>query len=141
MAPKYRFAVIILGNKTGRWLYETAEKAMELMLPLQPEAKGENKQSLPISEGESRKFIGRYVRPDIDGPVTADIFLRDNKLWLRAFGFKEPMTRVDSTTFSVTVPGYRGPWHFSLLPGADGNAEYLCLSLGVMKRVLTNKPN
>jgi len=114
---------------------------MELMLPLQPETKVENKQSLPIREGERRKFVGRYIRPDIDGPVTADIFLRDNKLWLRAFGFEEPITRVDSTTFSVAVPGYRGPWHFSLLPGADGSAEYLCLSLGVMKRVSTSQGN
>ena len=122
-------------------MYETAEKAMELMLPLQPEARVENKESMAISEGDRRRFVGRYVRPDIDGPVTADIFLKDDRLWLRAFGFEELITRVDSTTFSVTVPGYRGPWHFSLLPGADGSAEYLCLSLGVMKKVSTSQGN
>ena len=139
MAPKYHFAVIVLGNKTGRWLYETAEKAMELMLPLEPQAKVENKQSLPISESEKQEFVGRYLRPDIDGPVTADILLKDGRLWLRAFGFEQPITRIDLMTFSVTVPGYRGPWNFVLLPGADGDTEYLCLSFGVMKKVSHSK--
>ncbi len=64
----------------------------------------------------------------------ADIFLKEDQLYLRAYGFEQPITKVSADSFSVTVPGYRGPWRFKLLPVADGKAEYLCLSLGVMKR-------
>src|SRR6185369_10035111 len=79
MAPKYRFAVIILSNKTGRWMYETAEKALELVLPLKPQTDRLATTSLPITDSETRRLVGRYVRPDIDGPVSAEIFLKDKK--------------------------------------------------------------
>ena len=134
MAPQQRFAVIILCNKTARWMFQTAEKAMEIMLPLDAEAEALPKQSLPMSAAEKANYVGKYMRPGTERPETADIFLKEDQLYLRAYGFEQPITRVSADSFSVTVPGYRGPWRFKLLPVADGKAEYLCLSLGVMKR-------
>src|SRR5438876_247665 len=135
MAPPQRFAVIILCNKTARWMYKTAEKAIELMLPLDTEAEAQPRQSSPMSASEKANYVGKYMRPGTERPETADIFLKDDQLYLRAYGFEQPITKVSADSFSVTAPGYRGPWRFKLLPGADGKAEYLCLSLGVMKRV------
>ncbi len=40
-------------NKTGRWMFETAEKGMEIMLPLDAEAEA-LKQSLPERGGKSK---------------------------------------------------------------------------------------
>jgi CubicO group peptidase (beta-lactamase class C family) len=134
MVPEQRFAVIILANKTSRWMVETAEKAMEIMLPLEAEAEA-LKQSLPMSAAEKANYVGKYVRPGTERPETAEIFLRDDKLYLRAYGFEQQITKVNVNSFSVTVPNLRGPWIFKLLPDATGKAEYLCLSLGVMKRV------
>ena len=135
MVPQQRFAIIILGNKTARWLFKTAEKAMELMLPLETETEARPKQSLSMSAAEKANLIGRYMRPGTERPETAEIFLQADQLYLRAYGFEQAITKVSSNSFSVTVPGLRGPWIFKLLLGATGKAEYLCLSLGVMKRV------
>jgi CubicO group peptidase (beta-lactamase class C family) len=135
MVPQQRFAVIILANKTGRWMFETAEKAMEVMLPLDAEAEAFPKPSLPMSAAEKANYVGKYMRPGTERPETADIFLKDNKVYLRAYGFEQAVTKVSADSFSVTVPGLRGPWIFKLLSGATGKAEYLCLSLGVMKKV------
>jgi len=138
MAPQQRFAVIILCNKTARWMFQTAEKAMEIMLPLDAEAEALPKQSLPMSAAEKASYVGKYMRPGTERPETAEIFLKDDQLYLRAYGFEQAITKVGANSFSVTAPGYRGPWRFNLLSGADGKAEYLCLSLGVMKRTKDN---
>jgi hypothetical protein len=115
-------------------MFETAEKAMGIMLPLETEAKVPL-QSRPMSASEKANYIGRYVRPGTERPETAEIFLKADQLYLRAYGFEQPITKVSADSFSVTVPGLRGPWRFKLLPGTNGKAEYLCLSLGVMKRM------
>jgi hypothetical protein len=115
-------------------MFQTAEKAMEIMLPLDAEAEAP-KQSLPMSSAEKANYVGKYMRPGTERPETADIFLKEDQLYLRAYGFEQAITKVGANSFSVTAPGYRGPWRFKLLPNATGKAEYLCLSLGVMKRV------
>jgi len=134
MVPQQRFAVIILANKTGCWMFETAEKGMEIMSPLETEAASQPKQSLPMSASEKANYVGKYMRPGTEKPETAEIFLKADQLYLRAYGFEQAVTKVSADSFSVTVPGLRGPWVFKLLPDASGKAEYLCLSLGVMKR-------
>ncbi|PYT07426.1 MAG: hypothetical protein DMF60_07175 [Acidobacteria bacterium] len=60
MAPEYRFAVIVLGNRTGVALNKTAEKAMELMLPLKPIESQKQKQELPMSASEMVNYVGKY---------------------------------------------------------------------------------
>ena len=137
MAPQQRFAVIILCNKTGRWMFQTAEKAMELILPLEAEALP--KKSLPMSVAEEASYVGKYIRPGTERPETAEIFLKGEQLYLRAYGFEEPIAKLSADGFSVTVPGLRGPWGFKLLAGPTGKVEYLCLSLGVMKKMQDGK--
>ena len=139
MVPQQRFAVITLGNKTGRWMYKTAEKAMELMLPLDTEPEARPQQSLQMSAAEKANYVDKYMRPGTERPETADIFLKDDQLYLRAYGFEQPITKIGVNSFSVTVPGHRGTWIFKLLPGATCKADYLFLSLGVMKRVRDSK--
>ena len=116
-------------------MFQTAEKAMEIMLPLDAEAEALPQQSLPMSAAEKASYVGKYMRPGTERPETADIFLKDDQLYLRAYGFVQPITKVSADSFSVTPPGYRGPWRFKLLTDATGKVDYLCLSLGVMKRL------
>jgi len=104
------------------------------MLPLDAEAEALPQQSLPMSAAEKASYVGKYMRPGTERPETAEIFLKDDQLYLRAYGLEQAITKVGTNSFSVTAPGYRGPWRFKLLPGAAGKAEYLCLSLSVMKR-------
>jgi hypothetical protein len=49
------------------------------------------------------------MRPGTERPETADIFLKEDQLYLRAYGFEQAITKVSADSFSVTVPGYRGP--------------------------------
>ena len=120
-------------------MFQTAEKAMEIMLTLDAEAEALPKQSLPMSAAEKANYIGKYLRPGTERAETAEIFLKADQLYLRAYGFEQAVTKVSADSFSVTVPGLRGAWVFRLLPGATGKAEYLCLSLGVMKRAQDGK--
>jgi CubicO group peptidase (beta-lactamase class C family) len=131
MAPQQRFAVIILCNKTARWMFQTAEKAMEIMLPLDAEAEAPPQPSLPMSAAEKANYVGKYMRPGTERPETAEIYLKDDQLYLRAYGFEQPITKVSADSFSVTVLRYRGPWRFKLLPGATGKAS-ICASRWVL---------
>jgi hypothetical protein len=93
------------------------------------------RQSLPMSPAEEVSYVGKYVRPETERPEIAEIFLKEGQPYLRAFWFEQPITRLSADTFSVAVPDLRGPWRFKLLAGPTGKVEYLCLSLGVMKKV------
>ena len=79
MAPEHRFAVIVLGNRTGVALNKTAEKAMELMLPLKPKEDDKPKQELPMSAAEMASYEGKYGQRD----VSFEILLKDGKLFLK----------------------------------------------------------
>lgn len=80
--------------------------------------------------------VGTYVRPGMgeDRPVRAEIFLKDGGLFLRAFGSEQKVVKVGAHAFAYTAPGVGDVVRFSLLPGADGEAEYLHINMRVMKR-------
>src|SRR5260370_4441466 len=108
MAPQQRFAVIILCHKTARWMFQTAEKAMEIMLPLDAEAEALPKQSLPMSAAEKANYVGKYMRPGTERPETADVFLKEDQLYLRAYGFEQPITRLVPTAFLLPCRVFEG---------------------------------
>jgi len=83
MAPDYRFAVIILVNRSDGRLNKTAEKAMELMLPLEAKVESQSK-SVAMTEAEMARYIGVYG----DQPNRIEIAIKDGRLLFKGMRFK-----------------------------------------------------
>ncbi|HEU0180003.1 MAG TPA: serine hydrolase domain-containing protein [Blastocatellia bacterium] len=122
MVPDHRFAVIILVNRTGGSLSKTAEKAMELMLPL--EAKVESKpKPIAMTEAEMARYVGVYdAEPD-----RIEIVIKDGKLLFKGLGLEAQVIKLGESRFSAMPPGDTQKVEFALIPGADGKAEFLFL--------------
>jgi CubicO group peptidase (beta-lactamase class C family) len=131
MAPDQRFAVIVLGNRTGVALNKTAEKAMELMLPLKPKEQERSKQELPITASEMASYIGKYGQRD----VIFEIFLKDGKLFLKQGPSELTIRRIGENRFAASAPQDTGALEFALVPGADGKAQYFQGGLRSAKRI------
>jgi CubicO group peptidase (beta-lactamase class C family) len=129
MVPEHRFAVICLANSSGVSLRKTAEKAMEIVLPLGPKA-GEEAKELPMSEAEMKNYVGRYVLP----PQYAEIYIKDGKLFGKIQGAEVPLKRTGKNLFSATPPNSSQPLRFVAVLGPDGKAEYLHMGLRALKR-------
>jgi hypothetical protein len=131
MVPEQRFAVIVLGNRTGVALNKTAEKAMELMLPLKASEAEKPKQELAMSAAEMANYVGKYGQKD----VSFEILLKDGKLFLKQGPNQLPISKVGDTRFSAISPGNSRPMEFALVPGADGRVEYIHVGLRAAKRI------
>ncbi len=130
MVPEHRFAVIVLGNRTGVALNKTAYKAMELMLPLKP-GEAMSKLDLPMSRSEMANCVGAFEQ---HGNRT-EILIREGKLFLKQGSNELPVRRVGENRFSADSTGNAGPVEFALIPGPDGKAEYYQGGLRSAKRV------
>jgi CubicO group peptidase (beta-lactamase class C family) len=100
MAPEQRVAVIILANQSGASLPATADKALQLMLPL--------KTQIPVVRGmtettasDLRKYPGVYRNGDSRIEVSA----KDGKLWLRRGGSTSALTKLGEGRFSLEGSG------------------------------------
>jgi CubicO group peptidase (beta-lactamase class C family) len=131
MAPEHRFAVIVLGNRTGVALNKTAEKAMELMLPLKPKEDDKPKQELPMTAAEMASYAGKYGQRD----VSFEILLKDGKLFLKQGPSEMPIRKIGETRFAAEAPSNATPMEFTLVPGADGKAEYVHAGLRAARRI------
>ena len=131
MAPEHRFAVIVLGNRTGVALNKTAEKAMELMLPLKPKEDDRPKQELPMTAAEMASYAGKYGQRD----VSFEILLKDGKLFLKQGPNELRIRKIDEKRFSTAPPDNSRPMEFALVAGADGKAEYFHAGLRAAKRI------
>jgi CubicO group peptidase (beta-lactamase class C family) len=130
MAPDHRFALIILVNRSGGILSKTAEKAMELMLPL--EAKVESRpKPVPMTEAEMARYVGVYG----DQPNRIEISIKDGKLLFKGMGREAQVSKLGESRFSMTLPDASQTVEFTLAPGADGRAEFLFLGGRVRSRV------
>ena len=131
MVPDHRFAVIVLGNRTGVSLNKTAEKAMELMLPLKPKEVEKPQQELTMTPGEMANYAGRYGQRE----VLIEILLKDGKLFLRQGPNERPISKIGENRFAVaSVADSRG-LEFTLVPGTDGKAEYFHSGLRAARRM------
>lgn len=131
MAPQHRVAVIVLGNRTGVALNKTAEKALELMLPLKPKEEEKPKLNLPMSAAEMASYVGKYGQRT----VSYEIFVKDGKLFLKQGPNELAITRIGENRFSATPPRNSRPMEFVLLPGSDGKPEYLHSGLRASRRI------
>ena len=130
MSPEHRFAVIVLGNRTGVALNKTAEKAMELMLPLKPKD-SPSKQESQMSASEMASYVGKYGQRD----VIFEIFVRDGKLFLKQGSTELAVSKVGENRFTADASGSSNRMDFVLVPGPDGRIEYLHAGLRSAKRM------
>lgn len=134
MVPEHQFAVIILANKSGVQMSKTAEKAMELVLPLQKKVE-KTVQPLPITETDLSRCVGIYTNP----PVRIEIVGKDGKLFWKQGERELPMMKTQENRFSIFPPGVSKPQEIVLFFGTDGKVEYLHTSLRAFKRVHNNQ--
>jgi CubicO group peptidase (beta-lactamase class C family) len=100
MAPEQRVAVIILANQSGASLPATADKALQLMLPLKtqiPVVRG----MTDVTASDLRKYPGVYRNGDSRIEVSA----KDGKLWLRRGGSPSALTKLGEGRFSLEGSG------------------------------------
>jgi CubicO group peptidase (beta-lactamase class C family) len=128
MAPDHRFAVIILVNRSGGSLSKTAEKAMELMLPLEAKVESEPK-SIAMTEAEMVRYIGVYGAQ----PNRIEIAIKDGTLLFKGMGVEAQVIKLSESRFSAT--GASRKVEFALVPGADGKAEFMVLGGRVLSKV------
>jgi CubicO group peptidase (beta-lactamase class C family) len=118
MIPEHRAAVIILTNRTGASLPETADKALELLAPMQPKGPRPQKAALPISEDDARRVAGTYR----NGDQTLEIIAEAGKLYLkRPNNVKAPLVKRSEVRYAVEgMPG-----EIVIVAGQSGKIEYL----------------
>lgn len=127
MSPEHRFGVIILANRSGASLARSAEKAMELMLPLK-EKKDEPQKEMPLSAEEISRYAGVYVQ----GQMRFELSVKDGKLYGKQGNVQGEIVKVGEDRFEIRTPN--GSQRFALVSGSDGKAEYLHISLRSAKR-------
>ncbi|MCI0392794.1 MAG: beta-lactamase family protein [Acidobacteria bacterium] len=130
MAPKHRFAVIILTNRNSAVFNQSAEKALELMLPLTP--KPGLAATVAIKAAEMANYVGVYSDP----PGRAEILIRDGQLFLKEYGLTLPVNKTVDNRFLIAPPLSSRAEVIELVPGSDGRTEYLRRGGRTYKRVL-----
>lgn len=111
-APEQKIAVIVLANASGETLPKSRRKAMELLLPLKPETKEESK-TLVVSADEAKRYVGRYEH----APQTWEVFIKDNKLFIKEDGKDFDLKKAGDNQFdyeqgrAIFVPDERGEIH------------------------------
>jgi hypothetical protein len=135
MVPTERFAVIVLANKSGSLLNRTAEKAMELMLPLKAKTEAKPKQALAISEAEISEYVGTYTNK----PESAEILMKEGRLVLERENSEFPITKIGQYRFSIIKPRESEPTEFVLVRAADGKVEYLLIGRHALRKVQAKK--
>lgn len=131
MVPTERFAVIVLANKSGSLLNRTAEKAMELMLPLKAKPEAKPKQALAIREAEISEYVGTYTNK----PESVEIVVKQGRLVLKREDGEFPIKKVGDQRFSIIKPNESEAEEFVLVRAADSKAEYLHIGRHALKKV------
>ena len=127
MAPEHRVAVIILVNRTGGGLPKTAEKALELMLPLMASVEP-TKRPIAMTEAEMARYAGVYGNQS----NRVEIVSKDGKLWFKGMGRDVEIDKIGEMRF-LTAGEPRA--EFVLVAGAKGKAEFLHLGGRTLSRI------
>lgn len=135
MVPARRFAVIVLANRSGSLLNKTAEKAMELMLPLEAKTEAKANQALAISEAEISEYVGTYKNK----PESAEILVKQGRLILKRQDDEFPIRKIGAYRFSIIKPSESEGDEFVLVPRSDGKVAYLHIGRHALRKVEAKK--
>lgn len=94
-APEQKYAVIVLANRNGETLPKTRRKAMEMLLPLKTEVP-ERPKPAPANTEEIKRYVGTYS----NDPQTWEVFIKDNRLFLKEEGKDFELTKTGKDTFA-----------------------------------------
>jgi CubicO group peptidase (beta-lactamase class C family) len=119
IVPEHRFALIVMANRNMGYFNATAEKAMEMMLPLGPAPPRTVTQALPMSDEEMSSYLGTYSNED-----SVELVLKDHRLFLRERGSEMPVTKLQEHVFAAGSPSPQAQV-FTLLSDASGRIEFL----------------
>jgi CubicO group peptidase (beta-lactamase class C family) len=127
MIPEQRVAVIILTNLTDGSLPETAEKALEIGVPLKPKTTMvAGKSAVPISAEDIARVAGIYR----NGDRRIEIVARDNRLFVKDSAHPETeLTKRSEKSFAVGSTG------ITILAGTGSRSEYVHLAGRAFSRV------
>jgi CubicO group peptidase (beta-lactamase class C family) len=137
MAPAQKFAVIILANKSGQSMEKSAEKAMELFLPLKPKAEEETK-DLPIDASEISDLVGTYAQL-ADKGLKIEFVSEDGKLIARFQGMKATVKKTARDSFELVTAVFPQPLRVVAVRGADGKIAYIHGGGRALKKQLGGK--
>lgn len=127
MAPRERVAVIVQTNRSGATLPATAEKALEMLLPLGPKA-NEKKAKVAIGAQDVARDTGTYR----NGDQQIEIIARENHLFIkRGRAPEREMIKYGDGDFGID----KQPGTFVMIPGTDGATEYVHTGLRSFARV------
>jgi CubicO group peptidase (beta-lactamase class C family) len=119
MAPEQRVAVIVQTNRTGMNLPATAEKAMELLLPLGPKAAAKPPAAMPVTAEDLNRHAGVYQ----NGQQRVEIVAKDSRLFLKRGPTVEALlVKRSGARYSLESGG--GP-EYVMVAGPGGRTEYL----------------
>jgi CubicO group peptidase (beta-lactamase class C family) len=116
MVPARRFGVIVLANRTGVGLSDTADKAMEIALSLEPAKPVPKRVPMPLSAMEALDYIGTYSQ----GLVTLEIIRRDGQLFLKQQTRETPLGKIGDDDLQA-ADGSR----YIVVRGGTGTVDYL----------------
>jgi CubicO group peptidase (beta-lactamase class C family) len=131
MVPERRFAVIVLANRSRSLLNKTAEKAMELMLPLEAKAEVKPKRALATSDAEISKYVGTYTNK----PERIELLVKHGRLILKKQDGEFPTTKIGDHRFLIPKTKESEAEEFVLVLAADGKAKYLHIGRHALRKV------
>ena len=120
IVPQHRFAMIVMANRNMAYFNGTAEKAMELALPLGPVTPRTLTQAMPMSDEEMNSYVGTYNNED-----NVEIVLRDHRLFFRERNSEMPVTKINEHVFAVGPVNGSQPQTFAFVTGVNGRIEFL----------------
>ncbi len=129
MVPEHRFAIIILGNRTGALLTKTMDEATDMALALTPKSPVEAKKPWPMNDAERARYVGTYINNPTY--LTVEILQKDGNLFLKQVGANEitPIVKVGNNRFSSDGE------EFVLIPNQDNQLEFLYIVGHAFKKV------
>lgn len=132
MAPAQRVAVIVLANRNMH-LMKTAEKALEIMLPLAP--KPPEPEPLKFTERELEEYVGRYAQDaNRRPPIEFELVRAGEGLALKQGQAQLPLTKIGNDLFTIKLPRFTAPLRMKIVRGTDGRVAYLHNRLRALKR-------
>ncbi|MBI4471846.1 MAG: beta-lactamase family protein, partial [Acidobacteria bacterium] len=116
MATDHRFGVIILANRTGVSLNRSADKAMEMVLPLAPASATPNRTPITMTDADMTKYAGTYSQ---GGARQMEILKKNGSLFLKQGSQERQLEKVGETELAA------GNARYVLVTGTNGSVEYL----------------
>jgi len=128
MTPEHRVAVITVANRSGANLSRTSEKAVELLLPLEPRPAQKPPAAAPIAGAEMTQYAGLYA----NGAQSVELLVKDGKLvGKRGGGSETPVVRTDANRIRLGDQGMS----YVTVRGPDGSIHYLHTGSRSLRRV------